>query len=107
MSAARKKLRALVFTRAKGRCECGCGRPLGENGHWDHFFGRGAGRPPESERTTWALSFFCDTHRTINKPSAAFWLRRFRVHCQKHGFTGELELADARLAVLFQKGLAA
>lgn len=105
MSATTKKIRAAVFARAKGKCECSCGRSLGESGHLDHFFGRA--KMVESERTTWALCLFCDHHKTINKPSASFWLRRFRVHAKKHGFTGELERAEAKLAVLACKGMAA
>lgn len=105
MGAATKKLRAEVFARAKGKCECGCGRHLGESGHLDHFFGRG--KAAESISNCWGLCLFCDHHKTINKPSARFWLQRFRVHCKRYGFTAELERAESKLAVLVQKGLAA
>lgn len=105
MSTATKKLRALVFARAKGRCECNCGRALGESGHLDHMFGRA--RVPEAFSNCWALALSCDAAKTNNYPSAAFWLRRFRAHCRKHGFGAELDRADARMAVLAQKGFAA
>lgn len=105
MSRKTQKLRALVFARAKGLCECGCGRALGESGHMDHAFGRA--RAPESLATCWALALQCDDDRTNNRPSAAYWCDRFYVHAIKHGFHEEAHRAAIKIQVLIAKGLAA
>lgn len=105
-TAAFKKLRRIVLHRSGGYCECGCGRWFGEHdGHLDHFFGRGAGRPEESVSNCWALSVHCDDARTNNRPSAEHWLNRFIVHAEQHGYLPEVELAEARLECLRAKGL--
>jgi hypothetical protein len=105
LSRATKKLRATVFARAKGRCECGCGRHLGESGHLDHAFGRA--KAPESERNCWALALVCDDAKTANRPSAAHWCDRFYLHAIKHGFHEEAERAATKILALVAKGFAA
>ena len=97
-------VRAQVFARAEGLCECGCGEPLGDSGHLDHFFGRA--KAPENERTCWALHWRCDHLKTTNTPSAAAWLRKFIAHCLKHRYELEAQAADVKLFVLAAKGLA-
>lgn len=105
MSAATKKLRALVFARACSRCECGCKRFISEEtGRLDHFFGRG--KVPEALSNCWALHLECDEAKTRNVPSGAHWARRFGYHAQKHGFYAESEACAARVQVLVAKGRA-
>jgi hypothetical protein len=99
-----KEIRAAVFVRAGGWCECKCGRRLTENSQLDHAFGRS--RAPESVATTWALRIECHDQKTQNRPSAAHWLKRFGEHCKRYGFTAELELARAKYLTLRAKGLA-
>ncbi len=105
MSRATKKLRALVFARAKGLCECGCGRVLGESGHLDHAFGRA--KVAQAVENCWALALKCDDAKTSNRPSAAFWWKRFRAHCERHGYGGWQACAEVKLEVLRAKGRAA
>jgi hypothetical protein len=105
VSRATKKLRAAVFARAKGLCECGCRRALGESGHLDHFFGRA--KAAESLRTCWALALICDDAKTHNRPSAAHWCDRFYVHAVNHGFHEEAERASTKIMALIAKGFAA
>jgi 5-methylcytosine-specific restriction endonuclease McrA len=97
-------LRREVFARAAGKCEACC-KPLGDSGQMDHQWGRA--KAPQSASNCWALCLPCHDGKTNNRPAAAFWIRRFQVHCRKYGFTVELSRADARLAVLAQKGFAA
>lgn len=74
-----KRLRAAVFLRARGRCECGCRRSItAESGHLDHHFGRA--KAEESMATCWALHPTCDDAKTNNRPSAIHWLRKFYRH---------------------------
>jgi len=106
-TAAFRGLRRAVFRRAESRCECGCRTYIDEaSGHLDHFFGRGAGRPPESVSNCWALSVRCDHQKTCSEPSAAEWLARFQEHAERYGYTDERERANARLQALVAKGLA-
>ena len=98
-----KKIRALVFARAKGRCECGCQRPITpETGRLDHFFGRSRA---ESVETCWGLSVQCDEAKTNNRPSSIVWCRRFFVHARRHGYAEEIERVTEKGLVLRQKGL--
>ncbi len=100
-----KIIRAAVFFRAGGRCEA-CGRHITEeSGHLDHFFGRA--KVKEAVSNCWALCFECDSKKTVNSPSAAYWLSLFRVHAWRHRYAVELEMAGAKLQVLRAKGLAA
>lgn len=99
MSAALKRIRAAVATRTEGSCEA-CGSWIGEggeSGHLDHFWGRGKGRPRESERNCWLLCVPCDADRTTNTPSAEYWLTRFARHARDFGYAGELARAESRL----------
>ena len=70
--------------RAGGKCECGCGRPLGTDldGHpeMDHFFGRGAGRPAESVYVCWMLRRECHRRKHGARPDAMTWARKFKAH---------------------------
>ena len=108
MSAATSKLRAAVCKRADGKCEsCRAWVGLnGEDGHLDHRFGRGAGRPEESPANCWLLCIACDHARTTNSPSAAYWWAKFIHHAQRYGFEAEALLADVKLETLKAKGLA-
>lgn len=100
MSAPFKKLRAECAKRAGGYCEADCGKWIGEDGslaHADHFFGRGAGRNSETLETVWLLCPEDDLHKTENRPSASYWLGKYVLHCQRHGYAAEAERAEARL----------
>ncbi len=100
-----QRLRGAVFVRANSHCE-GCGRWINphESAHLDHFFGRS--KVPEAPSNCWGLCIACDDAKTNNRPSAAFWLKRFINHCWRHGLAAEKELAATKLAVLIQKGFA-
>ncbi len=97
-----KKIRASVFARAKGICECGCGRPLGESGHLDHFFGRA--KASESIETCWAIRLDCDERKTRNEPTGIYWCRRFYAHARKHGYRDQMERVETKGRVLIAKG---
>ncbi len=106
MTSATKRLRAAVFKRADGACECGCGAFITEeSGRLDHFFGRA--KAPESMSTCWAICLGCDQAKTLNYPSARYWLERFVDHAQRHGYSAEVERAFAKIDVLRAKGRAA
>lgn len=94
------EIRAAVFARAKGLCECGCGAPLGLDSapfppSLDHFFGRG--HVKQAVENCWALAFGCDRGKTANYPSARFWLEKFALHCDCHGYLAEAAKARARI----------
>jgi hypothetical protein len=88
-----REIRAYVFGRASGNCECGCGRRL-DPGELDHFFGRGR---VETAHTCWALSHACHQAKTLNQPSRGQWLLAFAAHCRRHHYVGERERAEAAL----------
>lgn len=94
--AKRQDVRALVFLRAGGRCECGCGRAFTDfdPGHFDHFFGRARA---ESVETCWALARDCDRAKTLNSPSAEYWLVTFQDHCERHGYEKARQRAANRM----------
>lgn len=105
--ARRQDIRTAVFLRAGGACECGCGEQIRDDrkdggcfpearGEVDHFFGRGAGRLPESEQTCWVLRPACHREKTLNRPDAATWCRKFANHAERHGFLKEARHARAR-----------
>ncbi len=105
MSAATKRLRAAVFKRADNKCEaCGCFIDE-ETGRLDHFFGRA--KVPQAEANCWALCLECDTSKTVNQPSATYWLVAFLAHAVDHNFEAEAERAGAKLQTLQAKGRAA
>lgn len=87
-------IREAVMARADGRCEdCGSsGCPL----ELDHAFGRG--HVQQTERNCWALCGPCHREKTNNRPNAAYWLKRFTLHAQKHNLTREQQMALRRLA---------
>jgi hypothetical protein len=100
-----KRLRAQVFLRAEDACEA-CGRYIDfASGRLDHFFGRA--KAAQSPANCWALCVDCDTRKTVNAPSAAWWLGQFILHASKHCFEAEAERAAAKLQVLRAKGLVA
>ena len=103
MSKHTKRVRAEVAARAEGNCEaCSAWVGLdGESGHLDHFFGRA--KAEESVSTCWLLCGACDTHKTLNKPTAVFWLVAFISHAEKHSYAAELEMAHAKLGVRHAK----
>lgn len=97
-----KPLRAAVFRRASGLCECGCQRYIDEeSGRLDHYFGRA--KVKESPETCWAISIPCDEDKTASRPNAEVWLQRFIAHCRRHGYAAEEELAKSKLFRLWHK----
>ncbi len=94
-----QKIRDACFARAKGKCECGCGEPVGDDfrssvypearGELDHMFGRGKGRLPQSVETCWVLRPGCHVAKTRNRPDAATWWRKFMVHAQRYTATAK------------------
>ncbi len=102
-----QEIRAAVFERAGGRCEC-CGRTMPLTA--DHFFG-GHGRrlTLQSIFTVWALCLSCDREKTRNLPSAMAWLARFRIHCfnqRGDGYDTASEIAHRRQDALEMTGRA-
>ena len=78
-------IRESVFTRACGRCE-NCGRVVGTTGlHPDHMFGGADRRPMQSFYSVWAICPTCHEFRTLNKPSAVFWLEKFAAFLRVQG----------------------
>ena len=105
MSAATKRLRRAVFARACNACE-NCGQWVTEeSGHLDHQFGRA--KVPEAVSNCWALCVRCDLQKTVNEPSASFWLARIERHANRYGYTAEAELAATKRNTLAVKGRAA
>ena len=99
-------IRAFCFARAKGHCECGCGRAFApfDPGELDHFFGRGRA---ESRETCWALSAYCHKRKTLLEPDAETWFRRYIEHAYLHSYEEQQQWAEARLAfVIARKQLA-
>ena len=96
---ARRALRAAVFTRAGGRCEC-CGVEISSgSGELDHFLGRARS---ENIETTWALCggpAGCHQKKTDNRPTRVFWLVRVRRHATLHGLGQALQLVQQQLAL--------
>lgn len=86
-----------VLSRADGKCE-GCASLLGpyrRTPEIDHFFGRA--RAKDSEDSLWLLCRQCHRSKTDNYPHAAFWLRLFLVHCEKHGYRNSYDRAFKEL----------
>ncbi len=98
-----KLIRAAVFERADGACECGCNRPLLESGHLDHFWGRAKAK--ESIESCWALCLVCDDNKTNNRPTAIAWCDRFYLHAIKHGYHQQAQLAATRVSWLEARGV--
>lgn len=93
-----------LAARARGRCECQCGRLI-PPAHADHFFGRA--KAEETEFNVWLLSVECDYAKTNNRPSAGVWLERFMAHCARYagdGYRQAQERAHAKLDWLRAKG---
>lgn len=86
-----------VAERAGGRCEqCfhGFGDSMRDRAELDHFEGRARS---ESVETCWLLCGNCHRSKTVNDPSAAYWLVRFCIHAKKHNYLEALERALKRL----------
>lgn len=92
------EIRWRVCERAGGWCENrDCHQKLaetvawvghqGEDGHLDHF--RGRGKAPQSVVNTWMLCGVCDLAKTENRPDRATWLARYELHCRTHGYHHE------------------
>lgn len=94
-AARRAEVRVTVAARAGGACE-GCFARAGEALHWDHFHGRAR---EESVESTWMLCPRCDHRKTVNEPSRIHWLEEFKVHCQRHGYVGQVAKVDRMLAL--------
>lgn len=90
-----RRIREAVFARAGGRCEmryvdgdrCAL-RPT----EMDHFFGRGKTR--QTVENCWALCGADHRAKTLNTPSAEFWLRSFKTHAEMHGYATEASRAE-------------
>lgn len=104
MSAETKRIRAACLARAGESCECGCQRFLGEDAQMDHQAGRGRAR--QTVENCWMLTAHCHEQRTLNKPSAAWWLRAYASHCARWNYSHEHERAIARLQFVAARGAA-
>ncbi len=84
-----KSVRAIVFARAGGKCECGCGQALKafDPGDLDHFWGRG--KAPQSVENCWLLTRQCHRQKTDWYPCRQDWLLAFARHCDKHAYATE------------------
>lgn len=84
-------IRAEVFKRANGRCECCCSRTPAE---WHHVIGGGARRAEESVETTAAVCVFChvDLHRS--RFHALVSMRRWAM---TNGFADALHAIERRI----------
>ena len=93
-----------LATRANGVCEA-CGWEFGTSPalrpEADHFFGRA--KSEEAEDTVWLLHGRCHRAKTDSEPSTSFWLRRFLVHAERHGFRAAYDRAFRRLQFVEQR----
>jgi hypothetical protein len=89
------QLRAELVIRAGNACEA-CESHFFHDPHMDHFFGRA--NEPEDEEHCWMLCRQCDAMKTDEKPTRAFWLHRFRAHCEHHGYRVALAKVQTKLA---------
>lgn len=91
--------------RAAGRCEaCGLLFETSDGPELDHF--RGRGKAQQTIENCWLLHRTCHHQRTNNSPSAAYWLERFIIHADKHGYAAEAARARVRLATVRTRGAA-
>jgi len=95
-------IREACLRRCGGVCECGCGRDLqllavGRVAELDHMFGRGKGRLPQSVETCWILRADCHRDKTLNRPGAASWWRKFADHAFRHDYHRVYHAASDRL----------
>ena len=103
-----RAIRAAVWGRSDGHCECGCGVFLGDpsdRGELDHF--RGRAKASQAVDNCWRLATDCHRNKTNNLPDAAHWLERYIEHCERHGYGAEIEWACGRIDWLAAKGRAA
>ena len=89
-----ESLRRQLGHRANLVCECGCGRHFNGTQTVDHFFGRARA---ESLETCWLIRSDCHQDKSENRPSAAYWLERFRAHAIRHSYWAEAARAGRRL----------
>lgn len=92
-------IREAVMARAKGHCEyCGVHHsPL----EMDHALGGSSRRVLESVAGCWGLCLVCHRAKTVNAPSAEYWLEKFLKHSSRHGYDAEPQrVARARLGSL-------
>lgn len=94
----KSEIASAVLARAESCCEV-CGST------WfgielDHAEGR---KVPDSVDTIWALCRDCHYQKTNSIPSAAWWLKKWAEHCQKHGYRASFEKAMRRLAWVTQR----
>lgn len=92
-----KTIRAELVGRSNGICECGCRTAFSAlaPAEMDHEFGRV--RVPQAVSNCWLLRADCHRDKTRNKPSNAYWLRKFIAHSEKHGLDDEAAMAFKRL----------
>lgn len=91
------KVYSWVENRAAGKCEA-CGMSFSElvRPELDHFAGRI--RVKQSPDNCWMLGTHCHKQKTLNLPSAEYWLEKFISHCDRWGIRGEArEMAQRRL----------
>lgn len=92
-----REVHDLVEARANGLCEA-CAEPfaLTDPMEMDHLWGRA--KAPTLLENCWGLhSQSCGMLKTHNKPSRAYWLRRFREHAERHGYTAQVRKVDQAL----------
>lgn len=103
------ELRQEIFQRCGGVCENCQVRAARE---MDHFWGR---REPQHRYNVWALCTECHRAKTVNTPSAQWWVRRYLLHIARRmvehpmlapAWEAQLERCLARLEVLRAKGMA-
>ncbi len=91
-------IRAAVFERAGGKCECGCGgvafTPY-DLGELDHFWGRSKER--QSVENCWALCRLHHQAKTRGYPGRTDWLCAFITHAKRHGYHEQVEKAQDQL----------
>ena len=93
------EVRAAVFARSGGRCECGCGRQLWHSWELDHFFGGPKRNESNTVEGCWALTPKCHSDKTENKPNHGEWLWNYRFHCSQHGYVAQVAAVNRALAL--------
>lgn len=87
-----KEIRAAVWKRANGACECRCGR-MGDE--LDHYPGRI--RVRQSVASCWLLSAECHRAKTLGRPDSLTWHRLFLTHAKDHGYMAMADYAQRRI----------
>lgn len=90
-------IRAACVLRARGLCECGCGRILAVFGEtMDHWLnGSGNRKKFESIETCWMLTIQCHRERQEYLPDVETWNAKFKAHCDRHGYSFKPHIVHA------------